>query len=325
MTSSCCRIVFMGTPDFAVPTLRLLAEKKNFNIVGVVTQPDRPAGRGRAVQMSPVKHVALDQGFPVIQPASLRKEPDAVEQIRAWTPDYLVVVAFGQILRQDVLDIPTIAPVNVHASLLPRWRGAAPIQTAIKAGDICTGITTMVMDSGMDTGPILLQDSIPIMPEETGQSLHDKLASLGALLLVHTLEWFAVGSIQPHLQPSNENLVTYAPQLKKEDGAIEWAKPAAHIDRHVRAFMPWPGTYTFWNGQRVKILEGFPIDIHSDLTPGEVQDTEGTEMADVVPFVIGTGRGLFAPTRVQLEGKKAIEAADFVHGAPGFAGSVLGA
>ncbi|MBN1563423.1 MAG: methionyl-tRNA formyltransferase [Anaerolineae bacterium] len=318
------KIVFMGTPDFAVPTLRVLLDTTGYDVVGVVTQPDRPAGRGRSLRTSPVKDLALEHTLPIIQPASLRQEPDAVEQIRAWEPDFLAVVAFGQILRQEVLDIPKIAPVNVHASLLPRWRGAAPIQAALKAGDIYTGITTMIMDAGMDTGPILLQDSIPIQPEETGQTLHDKLASLGALLLMHTLQWLASGSIQPHPQPTNPDLITYAPQLKKEDGALDWTQSAIEIDRHVRAFTPWPGTYTFWNGQRVKILEGFPIDIHSGLAPGEVEDTEGTEMGDVVPFAIGTGDGLFAPTRLQLEGRTAIEATEFMRGAPGFAGSVLG-
>lgn len=317
------RIVFMGTPDFAVPTLRTLLNAADYEVAGVVTQPDRPAGRGQTVRMSPVKEVALTHDIPLCQPASLRKEPDAVEQIRQWLPDFLIVVAFGQILRQNVLDIPKIAPINVHASLLPRWRGAAPIQAAIKAGDIYTGITTMIMQAGLDTGPILLQDSIPIQPTETGQSLHDKLASLGALLLKHTLDWLLAGSIQAHPQPTNEDLITYAPTIKKEEGIIDWTQSAVAIDRHVRAFTPWPGTYTFWQGQRVKILDGFPIDIHSTLTPGEVSDTKDTEMADMVPFAIGTGSGLYAPTMLQLAGRKAMDATAFANGAPGFIGDVL--
>lgn len=318
MSDSHCRIVFMGTPDFAVPTLHALIQTPAMDVVGVVTQPDRPAGRGQKLTESPVKQVAQAAGLPVIQPASLRKEPDAVTQIRAWEPDFVVVVAFGQILRQDVLDIPRRAPVNVHASLLPRWRGAAPIQAAIRAGDVYTGITTMIMEAGLDTGPILLQDSIPIAPDETGQSLHDKLAPLGAILLVHTLEWLLSGSIAPHPQPTREALITFAPQIKKEDGAIDWSQSATQIDRHVRAFTPWPGTYTHWDGRRVKIIAGYPVDVSTTLAPGEVRPAQDTPLAGDAPLGIGTGRGLYVPTRLQIEGRKAVSAAEFVRGAPGF-------
>jgi methionyl-tRNA formyltransferase len=320
------RIVFMGTPDFAVPTLRTLLHIPQHAVVGVVTQPDRPAGRGQKAHMSPVKQVARAADLPVIQPASLHREPDAIEQIRAWEPDFLVVVAFGQILRADVLTIPRVAPINVHASLLPRWRGATPIQAAIRAGDAYTGITTMIMDAGMDTGPILLQDSIPMDPAETGQSLHDKLAPLGARLLVHTLDWLLTGSIQAHPQPTNEALITYAPTLKKEEGAINWADSSLQIDRHVRAFTPWPGTYTTWNGKRLKILEGYPIRTKGDLrvAPGDVRNVSGTPYEITSPFAIGTRNGLYAPTRLQLEGRQAVDAAAFLNGAPGFIGSKLG-
>jgi methionyl-tRNA formyltransferase len=319
------RIVFMGTPDFAVPTLQTLLQTPRHTVVGVLTQPDRPAGRGRKIQMSPVKQVALSADLPVIQPANLRKEPDAVEQIRAWEPDFLVVVAFGQILRQEVLDIPRVAPINVHASLLPRWRGAAPIQAAIRNGDAYTGITTMVIDAGLDTGPILLQDSIPIDATETGQSLHDKLAHLGAGLLVHTLDWMLPGSIQPHPQPTNEALITYAPPLRRDEGAINWTDSAPQIDRLVRAFTPWPGTYTFWNGKRLKILEGYPIKTRGKLNvaPGEVFDVNNTPYDISSAFAIGTRRGLYAPTRLQLEGRQAVDAAAFMNGAPDFVGSRL--
>jgi methionyl-tRNA formyltransferase len=320
------RIVFMGTPDFAVPTLQALLRASQHTVAGVVTQPDRPAGRGRKIQMSPVKQVALAAGIPVIQPASLRREPDAVAQIQAWEPDFLVVVAFGQILRQEVLDIPHTAPINVHASLLPRWRGAAPIQAAIRAGDAYTGITIMIMDAGMDTGPILLQDSIPISATETGQSLHDKLALLGAQLLIYTLDWLLAGSIQPHPQPANEALITFAPTLTKEEGAIRWTDSAAQIDRHVRAFTPWPGTYTFWNGKRLKILEGYPIKVKGEVraASGEVCDVCGTPYEISSPVAIGTRNGLYAPTRLQLEGRQAVDAAAFLNGAPEFVGSRLG-
>lgn len=316
----------MGTPDFAVPTLQTLLQTPRHTVVGVLTQPDRPAGRGQKVQMSPVKQVALAADLPVIQPANLRKEPDAVEQIRAWKPDFLVVVAFGQILRQEALDIPRIAPINVHASLLPRWRGAAPIQAAIRTGDAYTGITTMVMDAGLDTGPILLQDSIPIDATETGQSLHEKLSLLGARLLVHTLDWMLSESIQPHPQPDNETLISVAPPLSKDEGAINWNDSATQIDRLVRAFTPWPGTFTFWNGKRLKILEGYPIKVKGTLNiaPGEVFAVENTPYAITSPLAIGTRRGLYAPTRLQLEGRQAVDAAAFLNGAPDFMGSRLG-
>jgi methionyl-tRNA formyltransferase len=315
------RIVFLGTPDFAVPSLRALIASPDLDVVGVVTQPDRPAGRGRAVQMSPVKRAALEADLPVIQPEKTHTSP-AFEQLQAWRPDFLIVAAFGQILRQKVLDLPRTAPINVHASLLPRWRGAAPIQAAIRAGDNYTGVTTMIMDAGMDTGPILLQDSIPIQPDETGQSLHDKLAALGADLLIHTLQWLLNGSIQAHPQPTNEALITYAPQLKKEDGEIDWKASAVEIDRHVRAYTPWPGTYTFWEGKRLKILAGHPIHAAVNLLPGVVGDAHGVETA--APFVIGTGKGVYAPTRLQLEGRQAVDAEAFLNGAPGFVGGTLG-
>lgn len=323
MSDPQARIVFMGTPDFSVPTLHALVDAPDMQIVGVVTQPDRPAGRGRAVQVPPVKQAALDMALPVIQPDTLR-DPAAVEQLRAWQPDFLVVVAFGQILRQTVLDIPRVAPVNVHASLLPRWRGAAPIQAAIRAGDPYTGITTMVMDTGLDTGPILLQDSIPIAPDETGQSLHGKLAGLGANLLVVTLRWLRAGSISPHPQPTSPALITHAPQLKKEDGAIDWTASAEAIDRHVRAFTPWPGTFTFWDGKRLKILAGYPLEGGTSVAPGMVVQGPVRGARGDVPHVVGTGKGVYVPTRLQLAGRQPVDAAEFLHGAPTFMGSTLG-
>ncbi|MEW6580198.1 MAG: methionyl-tRNA formyltransferase [Chloroflexota bacterium] len=317
------RIVFMGTPDFAVPALRALLDTSHFEVAGVVTQPDRPAGRGQRVQMSPVKQVALRASLPVIQPLQAH-EPAALDQLHAWTPDFLVVVAFGQILRQPVLDLPRIAPINVHASLLPRWRGAAPIQAAIRAGDRCTGITTMIMDAGLDSGPILLQDSIPIDPAETGQTLHDKLAPLGAQLLLHTLEWLLSGSISPHPQPDNSALITHAPQLRREDGALDWSASAIAIDRHVRAFTPWPGTFTTWNGRRLKVLAGFPSTANLGLAPGQVASTDGTPLDGLGPLAVGTGSGVYLPLRLQLEGRQALSAEAFRNGAPDFVGSRLG-
>ncbi len=316
------RIVFMGTPDFSVPTLQALIEEPDFDVVGVVTQPDRPAGRGQTIQMSPVKQAALAAQIPVIQPEKVR-QPEAMETISAWKPDFLVVVAFGQILKQVLLDVPRIAPINVHASLLPRWRGASPIQAAIRAGDVYTGVTTMVMDAGMDTGPILLQDSIPIDPLETGQSLHDKLGPLGAILLIHTLRWFSAGSISPHAQSNNPALVTIAPQLKKEEGQINWSASAIEIDRHVRAFTPWPGTYTHWNGKLLKILAGYALPTDVSAPPGSVIDAHTIAPPNGSPFAISTGKQVYVPTRLQLAGRQAVSAAEFVNGAPSFIGSRL--
>lgn len=322
MSSEKSRIVFMGTPDFAVPSLLALIEAGDFEIVGVVTQPDRPAGRGQTVQVSAVKQVAQSVSLPVVQPEKLR-DPGVYEQLQAWDPDFIVVVAFGQILRQEILDLPRIAPINVHASLLPRWRGAAPIQAAIRAGNVYTGVTTMMMDAGLDTGPILLQDSIPIGPFETGQSLHDKLAPLGANLLIYTLRWLRNGSIAPHPQTTNEDLISYAPQIEKEDGRINWAQSAIEIDRHVRAYTPWPGTFGYWNDTLLKILAGYPLAVDLGLPPGLVTGAYDAPFAKAAPIVVSTGKGAYVPTRLQLAGRQAVDASDFLNGAPDLIGSFL--
>ena len=302
-------VVFMGTPDFAVPALKLLIQ--HHNVLGVVTQPDRPAGRSRQVQMSPVKQVALDAGIPVFQPEKIRR-PEAIEELRQWSPDVYVVAAFGQILPQTVLDIPPHGSVNIHASLLPRWRGAAPIQAAIRAGDTETGITIMKMDAGLDTGPILRQQAIPIAPDETGQSLHDKLAALGGSLLIETLPGYLSGEIQP--QPQDDSLATLAPRIQKEEGHIDWTQPAVHIERTVRAFTPWPGTYSLWNGKQLKIHSGEIGE--GSIEAGRVAESHGR-------IAIGTGDGLFLPTRVQLEGRSAVSIDDFVRGHSDFVGAKL--
>ena len=238
----------MGSPDFALSTLRALHE--NYTVVGVVTQPDRAAGRGRELKPPPVKTLALELDIPVIQPEKLR-DPEAMEQLRAWSPDVIVVAAFGQILRQDVLDLPKFGCINVHASLLPRWRGAAPINAAILHGDEETGITIMKMDAGLDTGPILTQRSVRIQPDETAGSLFETLSQLGADLLLETLPGYISGEIKPSPQP--EEGATYAPMLKKEDGLLDFSRPAEELERKVRAFNPWPGTYFDWDGGRLKV------------------------------------------------------------------------
>ncbi len=308
------RVIFMGTPDFAVPALRALLSAPDYAVAGVVTQPDRPAGRGKVIQQSPVKAEALAAGVPILQPQKLR-EPGIFEQLQIWQPDLIVVAAFGQILRQNVLDLPRFGCINVHASLLPRWRGAAPIQVAIRAGDEETGITIMKMDAGLDTGPMLSQRAIPIEPADTGQSLHDKLAVLGGPLLIETLGPYLRGEISP--QPQDESQQTYAPMLKKEDGAIVWSQPAEVIARQVRAFDPWPGTYTQWDGQTLKILAGRALPGISR-EPGKV-----TRLADGL-VAVGTGDGLFALQSVQLAGRPVTPINAFVNGYSGFIGSTLG-
>src|SRR5215211_7077253 len=223
-------LVFMGSPDFALPTLQALAE--HYEVVGVVTQPDRAAGRGRERKAPPVKTLALELGIPVMQPEKLRL-PEAMEQLRAWAPDLIVVAAFGQILKQDVLELPRFGCINVHASLLPRWRGAAPINAAILHGDEETGVTIMQMDVGLDTGPMLSQRSIPLMPEDTAGSVFEKLSTLGADLLLETLPDYLSGKLTPTPQP--EEGVTYAPMLKKEEGQLDFTHEVNELERRVRA------------------------------------------------------------------------------------------
>jgi methionyl-tRNA formyltransferase len=303
------KIVFMGTPDFAVGTLRALIE--NHEVTGVVTQPDRPAGRNRQPQASPVKQAALEAGIPVFQPEKIRRA-EAIAELKQWQADAYVVAAFGQILPQAVLDIPQYGSINVHASLLPRWRGAAPIQAVIRAGDKESGVTIMKMDAGLDTGPMLTQRSIVLAANETGESLHDKLAILGAELLIDTLPGYFSGVIQPHAQ--DEAGVTYAPQIKKEDGHIDWTQDATSIERLVRAFTPWPGTQTTWKGQILKIHSGKVANGKAE--PGEVLDTaEG--------IAVGTGEGLFVLQEIQLAGRKTMPVSEFVKGQADFVGAML--
>ena len=303
------KIVFMGTPDFAVPTLQVLI--KHHDVIGVVTQPDRPAGRGSTVRMSPIKELALSHDIPVFQPEKLRRK-EAIEELKQWQPDVYVVAAFGQILPQAVLDIPLYGSINVHASLLPRWRGAAPIHAAIRAGDETTGVTIMKIDAGLDTGPMLTQDSLLIEPYETSQTLHDKLAQLGAKLLTATLPTYLSGELQP--QPQPEAGITYAPQITKEEGEIDWSQDGEAIERLVRAFTPWPGTYTTFQGKQLKIHAGY-------LKGGYIQAGKVQMFGDGIG--IGTGDGIYFPTEVQLEGKKRMDIDAFVNGYKDFFGAVL--
>ncbi|MBN1813825.1 MAG: methionyl-tRNA formyltransferase [Anaerolineae bacterium] len=316
------RIVFMGTPEFAVPTLKALADAHQvvgtdkLKLVGVVTQPDRKAGRGRELRPSPVKEVALERGLPLFQPQTLRL-PAAVKQLKDWKPDVIVVAAFGQILRQDVLDLPSYGCLNVHASLLPRWRGAAPVVAAILAGDEVTGVTIMKMDAGLDTGPTLKQSKPQkIETEYTRAELEKRLAQAGADLLIETLPAYLAGDLVP--QPQPEEGVTYAPQLRKEDGQIDWRKSAVELDRQVRAVTPWPGASTTLQGRRFKILQAIPLpDWRGDAPPGTIVALAGG-------CAVATGRGALRLEVVQLAGKRPMNIEAFLCGQHECVGTCLG-
>jgi len=299
------RVVFMGTPDFAVPSLKAVITAGHA-VVGVFTQPDKPRGRGHKVAPPPVKQVAEACGIPVFQPRRLR-EPEALEALRSLAPDVICVVAYGQILPKAVLDLPPLGCVNVHASLLPRWRGAAPIQAALLAGDTVTGVTTMLMDEGLDTGDILLQRPIPIDPADDAGTLHDKLAAAGAELLVETLALLAEG--RAPRRPQDNSLATYAPKIEREQAAIDWSRTAEQIYNHVRAFAPWPGAYTAHGERILKVLQVEPRTAEAaGAVPGEVVAVEEAG------FVVQTGRGTVLVRRVQPPGAAAMSGRDYVNG-----------
>jgi methionyl-tRNA formyltransferase len=318
--SETTRIIFLGTPEFALPTLRALIE--HYEVVGVVTQPDQPAGRGKSLRPPPVKQAALLHGVPVFQSKSLRT-PQAVTRLRDWRPDVIVTAATGHILTTEALALPTRGTLNVHASLLPRWRGAAPIQAAILAGDAETGVTVMCTDEGLDTGPILSQRAIPIAPQETAASLHDRLAQLGAELLLETLPRWLSGELTPRPQPTTG--ITVAKQIRKEDGLIDWERPALEIDRQVRAFTPWPGAYTFWGKRRLIIAAALPLPCSSlALVAGQATNLPGAVVEyNDLPGVIA-GEGMLRLDQVQLAGKREMSGAEFIRGRPDFFGARLG-
>ena len=302
------RIVFIGTGEIGVPTLQALLRSEH-EIVGVVTQPDKPVGRAQLVEPSAIKK-ALTGGaaggrslsLPILQPARI-KERQAIEEIRALKPDVIVVMAYGQILPRDVLEIPKVACLNLHASLLPRWRGAAPIQAAIAAGDSQTGITVMYMDEGLDTGDIMLARTIDIRRDESGGSLHDRLAQMAPDALLDSLGLVAKGN--PPRIPQDNSLVTYAPKLKREDGRIDWSESAHIIERKIRAFNPWPGAFMQLGGRNLKIFSGSVIDLSG--TPGQILQSDKE-------LVIAAGRGAVQLKEVQLQGKRRMRAAEFVRG-----------
>jgi len=295
-------VVFMGSPAFAVPALKSAAEQ--FNVTGVVTQPDRPAGRGRSLTQSPVKTAALALGIPVIQPEKLLHNTEAILQIREWNPAVIIVAAYGKILRKELLEIPQLGCVNIHASLLPRWRGASPIQAAILHGDEKTGITLMRMDEGLDTGPILSQSSIEIKPEDTAGSLETRLSVLGSELMLETLPGYLSGFIKPVPQPSEGE--TYAPLLKKEDGRLDFSQPSDSLERQVRAFNPWPGCFTMLDGSPFKVHKAFAVN-ERGAKPGKMSVIDGYP-------AVGTGSGLLVLSEVQPPGKKSRDGKQFLMG-----------
>ena len=301
------RVVFMGSPEFALPSLRALAG--HYRVVGVITQPDRPAGRGRVLSPPPVKTLAESLGLPVIQPLRL-KEPEAMQQLRDWKPELIVVAAFGQILKPEVLELPRLGCINVHASLLPRWRGAAPIQAAILHGDDQSGVTIMRIDPGLDTGPILNQRATTITPQDTAESLGKRLAQAGANLLIETLPGYITGKIKA--KPQDNNLATYAPMLDKEAGRLDFQQPAEVLARKVMAFNPWPGAFTTWQGVNLKIHRAHTRS--SQTAPRE----PGTTIVIEGQPTFTTADGLLVLDELQPAGKKPMTGKAFLTGAKGW-------
>lgn len=299
------KVVFMGSPDFSLPTLRALANA--YDVVGVVTQPDRASGRGRELKAPPVKTLALELGIPVMQPEKLR-QPEAMEQLRTWDPYLIVVAAFGQILRKDVLELPRFGCINVHASLLPRWRGAAPINAAILAGDEETGVTLMKMDVGLDTGPILSKRSIRITREDTAGSVFDKLSTLGADLLIETLPDYVSGKIQPVPQP--EEGMTYAPMMKKEEGQLNFTHDVHELERRIRAFNPWPGAFMDFDGTLLKVHR-------ASVEAGIAEEGQRLVVGDQP--AVGARGGILLLREVQPAGKKPMSGKSFLSGARNWA------
>lgn len=311
------RVLFMGTPDFAVPSLRALTEQASAGLVvaGVVTRPDKPVGRKQQIVFSPVKQFALEHDIPVYQPGPLRR-PEALALLRDLAPDLIVVAAFGQLLPPEVLSLPLHGCLNVHASLLPRWRGASPINAAILAGDAETGVTIMLMDAGLDTGPMIARRATPIGPNETAGALSDRLASLGAELLVETVPRWLAGALM--LEPQDDTQATMTRLLRKDDGRLDWRHPADELARQVRAYTPWPGAFTIWESRVLKIQRAAALPSNGDRPPGSSFIPAGGGS-----LAVACGQGALALEVIQLEGKRALPAADVLRGHPALASAHL--
>ncbi len=306
------RIVFMGTSQFGVPTLEQLVASEH-QLIAVYTQPDKPAGRGRTISLSPVKKVAIEHGLEVRQPNNFN-EADFLESLAQLSPDVIVVAAFGKILPVEVLNMPPFGCINIHPSLLPKHRGPTPIEGAILAGDDCIGVTIMLMDSGVDSGPILSQKRMPIEPEDSAESLTIKLAHIGAHLLEEILPLWLSHAIIP--QPQNDDLASYTKLISKEQGEIDWHLPALEVWRRVRAFQPWPGCYTWWQGKILKVIDAshFPA----------VQGEPGRVIALARGGVgVQTTEGILQLLTVQLEGRRKMSAEEFVRGQRSFIGALI--
>jgi len=317
MASRGMRIVFIGTGEIGVPTLRALLDSEH-EIIGIVTQPDKPVGREQNIEPPPIKKAITRSGgfqtavgcsaagkpplLELLQPAKI-KDPSVIEEIRGFTPDVIVVVAYGQILPRDVLEIPRLACLNLHASLLPRWRGAAPIQAAIAAGDSETGFTVMYMDEGLDTGDILLQRNVEILPNDTGGSLHDRLAQIAPDTLLESLRLLAVGNA-PRI-PQDNARATYASKLKREHGQIDWSESAEVVERKIRAYNPWPGAFMKVDGQNLKAFSASVVDLNGQ--PGEILRSDKD-------LIVATGKGALSLAEVKLEGKRRMSAEEFLRG-----------
>lgn len=322
------RIIYMGTPQFAVPALEALIQHsapgdllpQGYEIVTVITRPDKPAGRGREIIFSPVKQVALAHNIAVWQPGSFKKQENS-DALADYHADLYIVAAFGQILPQAVLDQPRYGTLNIHASLLPKYRGPDPIANAILQGDLETGISIMLLDADIDTGPVLLTRRIPIATDETTGSLTIKLAHLGAQALLAALPLWVSGQITP--TPQEHHLASHTRMLHKEDGEIQWDRPAAAIARQVRAYTPWPGSYSHWKGKRLKIVEAQALPQQGDASTAPGTLKIGEDAGHKLLMVI-TGEGLLAVKQLQLEGKKAMSADEFLRGYAQIVGQVLG-
>ena len=304
----------MGTPQFSVPGLKAL-HHNGYDVALVVTQPDRPRGRGRKVTPSPVKATAMNLGIPVIQPASI-KTAEFADHIKSYKPDFQVVIAYGKILPENVLAIPRVGTINIHASLLPKLRGAAPIQWAVINGEKETGVCSMLMDKGMDTGDILLTAPEPVKPEDTAGTLHDRLAAKGATVLIDTLKKYKDHTIRPI--PQDHSRATYAPMLTKDDGLINWNKSATALERFIRGVTPWPGAYTFWGETRLKIFKSAPLAIETAELPGTVQQGFPDELR------VAAGTGVLSILEIQGASGKRLAIKEFLQGHKIPPGTALG-